>query len=76
MSVFDEITAIIQEVKDIPAESIHPETLIREELGADSLDILMMLSAIEEKYSILISDEAAQNLKTIQDAVDYIMKNK
>ena len=74
MSVFDEIAAIIQEVKDLPAEAIRPESRIREDLDADSLDIVEMLMAIEEKYGIEIPEEAAEGIVTIADAVSFIEK--
>ncbi len=58
----------------IDINTIDPETNIVEDLGADSLDIVEMLMAIEENFGITVSDEEAMTLKTIRDVADFIEK--
>jgi acyl carrier protein len=74
MSILEEVKTIIVEIKDIPIETIKPESRLNEDLEADSLDIVEMLMSIEEKYDIKIPEEAADHIKTVQDAIDYIEK--
>lgn len=58
----------------IDVDTLDPETNIVEDLGADSLDIVEMLMAIEENFGITVSDEEAMTLKTIRDVADFIEK--
>lgn len=58
----------------IDINTIDPETNIVEDLGADSLDIVEMLMAIEENFGITVSDEEAMTLRTIRDVADFIEK--
>ncbi|NCJ08130.1 acyl carrier protein [Synechococcales cyanobacterium C] len=70
---------IFAKVKDIVAEqlSVEPDLVTAEanfqdDLNADSLDVVEMVMALEEAFDIEIPDEAAEAIKTVQDAVDYI----
>ncbi len=72
MNVFDQVKSIIVEVLKVDAEKVTLETNLAEDLGADSLDAVDVVMELEEKYDIEIPDEAAQNLKTVQDLVSYI----
>ncbi|MGE5391951.1 MAG: acyl carrier protein [Deltaproteobacteria bacterium] len=72
MSVFEVVRQVIVEIKDIPEEIITMEARFEEELEADSLDVVEMLMLLEEKYEITIPEEAAEEMKTVGDAVDYI----
>lgn len=72
MAVFDELVKIIAEIKDIPEEQIKMESSFEEDLEADSLDIVEMLMLLEEKFEIQIPEEAAEGLKTVGDAVNYV----
>jgi len=72
-----------QKVKDLLADqlTLKPENIkltdrIMEDLKADSLDIVNMLMGLEEDYGISISDEDAQEIKTVGDLVNYLDKNK
>lgn len=58
----------------IDVNTITPDTNIVEDLSADSLDIVEMLMAIEDKFGITVSDEEAMSLKTIKDVADFIEK--
>ena len=70
---------MFEEVRDILAEQLHlnPEEIglsakIKDDLGADSLDILQLLMALEETRGITIPDEALATFDTVQDIVDYL----
>lgn len=72
MSVFEVVRQVIVEIKDIPEEIITMEAKFDEDLEADSLDVVEMLMLLEEKYEITIPEEAAEEMKTVGDAVEYI----
>jgi acyl carrier protein len=71
--LFEEIREVICEQLGIEKEEVSLETTF-EDLGADSLDLFQIVIELEEKYCIQIED--VENLKTIQDAVEYVEKNK
>jgi acyl carrier protein len=71
--LFEEIREVICEQLGIEKEEVSLETTF-EDLGADSLDLFQIVIELEEKYGIQIED--VENLKTIQDAVEYVEKNK
>ncbi|MDZ7838340.1 MAG: acyl carrier protein [Actinomycetota bacterium] len=56
-------------------EEIAPESKFVEDLGADSLDLVELIMSFEDKFGIEISDEEAEKLETVQDALDYIDKH-
>jgi acyl carrier protein len=70
---------VIGKVKDLIADSlgvsndeIEPAASFIEDLGADSLDIVELVMAIEKEFNIEIPDEDAEKISTVQDAIDYI----
>jgi acyl carrier protein len=63
---------VIQEVLRIPLERLQPQSRFREDLGADSLDLVSLMMAFEEEFKRPISDEDAAKLLTVGDAVSYI----
>lgn len=71
--LFEEIREVICEQLGIEEDEVKLETTF-EELGADSLDLFQIVIELEEKYNIQI--EEVEGLKTIQDAVEYVEKNK
>lgn len=74
--MFEEVKKMIAKQLRIDEAKINMESLIKEDLGADSLDILQMLMTLEETYGITIPDEELMDFKTVKDIVDYINKNK
>lgn len=77
MATFDEVKAIIVEyLGDDIADKVTPEARFREDLEADSLDLVELIMAFEDKFGAEISDEDAQNITTVGDAVKYIESHK
>ena len=72
---FDKIRELLAAQFDISEDTITIETKIAEELGADSLDVVELLMAIEEEFGVQIPDEEIENLKSVGDVVDYIQNN-
>jgi len=76
MSIEEKVIEIIVEQLDVTREECVPEAAFIEDLGADSLDLVELIMAMEENFGIEISDEELQKIRTIQDAVNYIKKKK
>lgn len=72
MATFDEVKAVVVEQLSIEAESVKMESKIIEDLGADSLDVVELIMALEEKFEIEIPDSDAEKLIKIEDVVNYI----
>jgi acyl carrier protein len=72
MSVVDKVKKIIAEKLSVDLEEVVPEAAFVEDLGADSLDLVELIMSMEEEFEIDISDEDAEKLVTVQDAIDYI----
>ena len=71
MSVFEDIKAVIVEVLGVDPEKVIPEASFREDLEADSLDLVELIMAFEDKFGGEIPDEDAQQLTTVGEAVAY-----
>ena len=71
---FEKICEVISEQMDVPIEDIKMETSFTKDLGADSLDILQIITELEEAFDMEFDSEDADKLKTVADAVDYIKK--
>lgn len=74
MSLFEEIQEIICEQLKAKPEEVKLETSFVEDLGADSLDLIELVMALEEKYDIEISDENAEGMNTVDDVIRYVAK--
>ncbi|BAT72113.1 acyl carrier protein [Thermosulfidibacter takaii ABI70S6] len=68
------IKEIIVEQLNVDESEVTPEASFIDDLGADSLDIVELVMAIEEAFDIEIPDEDAEKIKTVKDAVDYVVK--
>jgi len=73
---FNAIKAIATDLLGVAPEKITPEARFREELEADSLDLVELIMAFEDKFGAEISDEAAQKIVTVGDAVEYIVAHQ
>ena len=63
---------IAEKLPDIDYDDIVPEASLIDDLGADSLTIVELVMSMEEIFDIEIDDDAAETLKTVQDAIDFI----
>lgn len=70
--IFESVKSIIVELLSIDEAKVTPEARFREDLEADSLDLVELIMAFEEKYGAEISDEDAQKLTTVGEVVSYI----
>ena len=71
-SVEEKVKKIIVEQLGVDEEEVKPEAHFVDDLGADSLDVVELVMALEEEFSLEISDEDAEKLTTVQQAVAYI----
>ena len=72
MSVEDKVKKIIAEKLSVDLDEVVPEANFVDDLGADSLDLVELIMSMEEEFDIEISDEEAEKLVKVQDAIDYI----
>ena len=70
--VFEKIQAIVADLLDIDADTIKPESKFQADLGADSLDLVELIMEFEEQFGGEISDEDAQQITTVGEAVKYV----
>jgi acyl carrier protein len=82
MATDDKLKEITEKVKQIIAEQLGVEEAevtssasFVDDLGADSLDTVELVMALEEQFDIEIPDDAAEKIRTVQDAIDYIDKH-
>ena len=72
MAIHDKITEIIVEQLGVKPEEVTAEASFVDDLGADSLDTVELVMALEEEFGIEIPDEDAEKIQTVGDAVKYI----
>jgi acyl carrier protein len=70
--IFDKVKKIVADQLSVEADTITPQSNFANDLGADSLDTVELVMALEEEFDIEIPDEAAEKITTVQEAVDYI----
>jgi acyl carrier protein len=71
-SVDERVKEIIAEQLGLEKDDIQPEASFIDDLGADSLDIVEMIMTIEDEFDVEISDEDAEKIISVQDAINYI----
>ena len=71
----NDVRDIIIDLLGVEEEKVTPEARFREDLEADSLDLVELIMAFEDKFGAEISDEDAQNITTVGEAVSFIEKN-
>lgn len=72
MAVVDKVKSIIAEQLGVKAEEVTPQASFIDDLGADSLDTVELVMALEEEFGIEIPDEDAEKMSTVGDAIKYI----
>ena len=76
MATFEEVKAIVVEQRNVEEAIVKPESKFTEDLNADSLDVVELVMAIEEKFGVEIPDNEAEKIKTVGDVVSYIESHK
>jgi acyl carrier protein len=74
--VESKIKSIIADQLGVGEDEIKPESSFIEDLGADSLDIVELVMAMEEEFEVEIPDDEAENIKTVGDAINYVNTHK
>ena len=72
--MLEKIQAMLAEALNLPLEKVTPDAKIVEDLGADSLDVVELLSQLEDEYGIMIPDDEVESLVTVADVVTEIEK--
>ena len=70
------VKSIIADQLGVGEDEIKPESSFIEDLGADSLDIVELVMAMEEEFEVEIPDEEAENIKSVGDAINYVNTHK
>jgi len=76
MAIFDDVKEVVVEQLNVNPDEVKMESKFVEDLGADSLDVVELVMALEEKFGIEIPDDQAEKIQTVGDAVKYIEENK
>ncbi|GAA9302375.1 acyl carrier protein [Helicobacter pylori] len=76
MALFEDIQAVIAEQLNVDVAQVTPEAEFVKDLGADSLDVVELIMALEEKFGIEIPDEQAEKIVNVGDVVKYVEDNK
>ncbi len=76
MSVAEKVKEIIVDQLGVDAAEVKPEAKFVDDLGADSLDLTELIMAMEEEFGVEISDEDAQQILQVQDAISFIEKKQ
>ena len=76
MSIDERVQKIVCEQLGVNTEEVKLEASFIDDLGADSLDTVELVMALEEEFEIDIPDEAAEKITTVQSAVDFILDKK
>lgn len=75
-SVYEEVKQLIVERMGVDASKITPETTFRDDLGADSLDVVELVMEMEDQFGVEVSDDDAEDMTTVGKVAEFIEKNK
>ncbi len=70
--IFEKVRELLAEQLEISEDEISMDTNIVDDLGADSLDVVELISSLEDEYDIVITDDAVRDLYTVREVVDFI----
>ena len=76
MSIEEKVISLIVDQLGVDKEKVKPESSFVDDLGADSMDIVELVMTLEDKFSIQIPDQEEGNIRTVQDAIDFIKDNQ
>ncbi|MCA9544663.1 MAG: acyl carrier protein [Myxococcales bacterium] len=71
----EKVRQIIVDQLDVSLDEVVPEASFIDDLGADSLDLVELVMAMEEQFDVEIPDEDAENIRTVQDAMNYVQQH-
>lgn len=74
-SIEERVKQIVAEQLGVDEDQVTADAAFMDDLGADSLDTVELVMALEEEFDIEISDEDAEKIQKVQDAIDYISKS-
>lgn len=74
--VYDKVVKLIAENLDIEESAINADSVITDDLGADSLDVVDLCMAFEDEFGVEIPDDAVENIRTVGDIVKFIEENQ
>lgn len=74
-TVQQRVIAIISEQLHVSEDEVVPEAAFTDDLNADSLDLVELVMAMEEEFDVEIPDEDAENIRTVQDAINYVQQH-
>ncbi len=72
--MYEKVCKMLAEQLDISADTITPQSEVVKDLGADSLDVVELMMALEDEYGITLPEGEVENVKTVQDIVDMMEK--
>ncbi len=76
MALFEDVKEVVVEQLNVNPNEVTEDSKFVEDLGADSLDVVELVMALEEKFDIEIPDDKAEKIITVADAIKYIEENK
>jgi len=74
MDILDKVKAVVVEKLGVEADKVTPEARFIEDLDADSLDIVELVMGLEDEFGLEISDEEAEKIRTVGDAIKFIQE--
>lgn len=73
--IFEKVREIICDQFEIDEDQVTPDTVIRDDLDADSLDLVDLVMSFEDEFKVEVPDDVIENIKTVGDIVKYIEEN-
>jgi acyl carrier protein len=73
--IFEKVKERVSDILGVDADDVTLESSFMDDLGADSLDVVELIMALEEEFEIEIPDEEAEKIQTVSDVVDYIKEH-